>query len=201
MISIRRSPAFLLLIVLGGCNTPPSVHVKVNCLASIERVAVLDFADAPGADAGYSGRVVANLVAHECLSVEGWTLVEREHMREILVEIDFRSTDGIDPESAAKIGKILGADGIIFGEVAQYRIGSIPFVFFFALDQDVYKAEFSFHLVNVETSEVCVSARAARKSVVSFEQAIGNAASEIVRRIVLAQQDQLVAIREPGVGR
>lgn len=186
-----RCSAYSLIIVFSGCSTAPSVNLKVNCLKSIERVCVFDFSDAPGADAGYSGRVVANVIAQECLLIEGWTLVEREHMQKIIAEQDMHSAGMIDPASAAEIGKLLGADGIIIGEVVQYRIGSIPFIFFFALDKDVYRVEFSFHLVNVETGEVCVAARAARESVGSFDQAIGGVASEIFQRIATAQQDQI----------
>jgi len=175
-----------LFVLIAGCDSPPTVMVKTEQLARHRRIAVFPFTDAPGADAGHSGKVVANIVTSYALGVEGWTLVERGRIARIVNEQDLQATDLVNRETAVKVGKLLGADGVIVGAVAQYRIGSIPFLFLFTWDQDVYKVDYSFRLISVETSEVSLSAHASRSSTASFEQAISDGASKIFERVEIA---------------
>ena len=165
--------------LLAGCNTRPRVTVKREELAKLRRIAVLSFTDAPGADAGDSGKVVSSMIAGQALGVPGWTVVERQRIAQIVGEHDLQSMGITDPRTAVRIGKLVGADGVILGDVAQYRIGSIPFLFMFTFDQDLYKVGYNFRVVAVETGQVCVSAHVSRSSMVSFEQAISEGASQV----------------------
>lgn len=174
---------FCCLFCAIGCEAEPTVIIKRELLVKHRKIAVLPFTDAPGADAGYSGQVVANIIGSFALNVPGWTIVEREKISRILDEQDFQRTGLVDPKTAIKIGKLLGADGVVLGGVAQYRIGSIPFLFMFTFDQDVYKVDYSFRLVSVQTGEICISAHASRSSTTSFEQSISDGASKIFQRI------------------
>jgi len=155
-------------------------------LATHRRIAVLPFTDAPGADAGHSGKVVASIVAGFALDVPAWIVVERDQICRVIEEQDLSLTDLVDPTTAVDIGKLVGADGVIIGQVMQYRIGSIPFLFLFTLDMDQYKVEYSFRMVSVETGEWCVSARASHISTASFEQAIAEGTSKIFQKIKIA---------------
>lgn len=178
-----------LLISLGllaaglGCAQGPAVTLRAECAAGLHRIAVLDLTDAPGADAGHSGRVVAGILSSTALEVAGWSVIEREQLGRIIEEQDLQATDLIDPATAVRVGRIAGADGIIMGEVAQYRIGSIPFLFFFTWDQDTYKVDFTFRLISVATGEVCATARVAESSLESFQQAIATGASAAFQSI------------------
>lgn len=161
--------------------------MRPNEVGAIHRLAILDFTDAPAADAGHSGRVVAGVVATRALAVKGWSVVEREQLSKVLMEQDLQSTSIVDPATALRLGKIVGADGILVGEVAQYRIGSIPFFFLFTLDQDVYKVDFSFRLISVQTGEICLSAHVSNQNIASFERAV----SEGVERVFVEIERQL----------
>jgi hypothetical protein len=176
-----------------GCSQAPEITIRPELARGLRRIAVLDLVDAPGADAGHSGRVVAGVLSSTALNVNGWSVVERQQLSRIIEEQDLQKTDLVDPTTAVRVGRIAGADGVIIGEVAQYRIGSIPFLFFFTWDQDTYKVDFAFRLISVSTGEVCVSARVSRTSLESFERAISDGAIPIFERI-----DSCLAIREPA---
>ena len=157
--------------------------MKPELLAMQKCVAVLDFTDAPGADAGHSGKVVAGVISRHLLSFKQWKVIERGKIDQVLKEQDLQHSGRVDPQTAARIGRLLGADGVVIGEVAQYRIGSIPFLFLVTWDQDVYKVAYGFRLVNVETGEICLAASAARESTVSFEDAVSKSAFEVFTEV------------------
>lgn len=166
------------LFVCGCESQVPAVQIKGD-LRKVRRVAVLPFADAPGADAGHSGRVVSGLIVDAAMSVKGWTLVERERLAEVLREQGLSQSDLVNPDTAIRIGKITGADAVVFGQVGQYRIGSIPFLFMVTWDQDVYKVSYAIRMVSVETSEILMTARCSRESMTSFEHAASEGAAGI----------------------
>jgi len=184
---------YAFMSVASGCVNDPSLTMNAQVLGDLQRIAVLDFTDAPGADAGYSGTVVASIVGQHVLGMDRWKLVERGRLDRILAEQDLQNSDITDPSTAVRIGRIAGADGIIIGEVAQYRIGSIPFFFFFVLDQDLYKVDCTFRLVSVETGEICLSAHASGNSLVSFEDAIATGMTRLfdqIQKAILSSDSQ-----------
>ena len=171
----------------AGCVQPsPDFSFREehrDILVRMSRIAVYDFVDAPGADAGFSGQVIAGVVCSKALQVKGWKLVERSQLRRVLEEHDLQASELLDPATAAQVGGLTGADGIIVGEVAQYRIGSIPFFFLFTLDQDVYKVDFTLRIISVEQGEVCVSAQISGQSTDSFEDAVSDATTQVFTQI------------------
>jgi hypothetical protein len=184
----RQCYRLLLLLVMliptiSGCGSTADVTIGTEQLSQIRRIAVLDFLDAPGADAANSGRIVASIISKDALLVPSWRLFERQQIRHVISEQKLQNTPLVDHKTAAQIGKVIGAEGVIVGEVGQYRIGSIPFLFFFVFDQDVYKVDYSFRLVDVETAEVLVAAKASATSTVSFERAISKGAKVIFKEL------------------
>lgn len=177
--------------IFAGCSTTPSITIKEDCLSNIKRVAILDFTDAPGSDAGYSGRVISGALSRQVLGIQNWKLIERERISEVIKELEFQQTDYIDDATAVRLGKLLGADGVIGGSVSQYRIGSIPFLFFIALDKDVYKVGFNFRLIDVRSGEVCLSAGASSSSFVSLEDAASKASKKAFDIILTKVQPRL----------
>ena len=64
---------------------------------------------------GISDLLVTNLVKDGTYSV-----IERKALDKILKEQNFSNSDRADPNSAAKIGKLLGVDAIIVGSITQF---------------------------------------------------------------------------------
>ena len=117
------------------------------------------------------------------MNVSEWKLIERERISDVLEEQEFQGSGSVDAETAVRIGRILGADGVIVGTVAQYRIGSLPFIFMFVCDMDIYKVDYSFRLVDVQSSEICLAAQASAMSCKSFEDALKKTLDLILAKI------------------
>lgn len=170
---LLANAGMLFAIANVSCSQPRcEVNILPDLAVDLRRIGVLDLVDAPGADAGHSGRVVAGVISSRALGVAGWSVLERQQLTRVVQEQDLQATDLVDPATAVRVGELVGADGIIVGEVAQYRIGSIPFLFFVTWDQDVYKVDLSFRLIAVRTGEVCLTAHVSATSLESFERAI-----------------------------
>jgi len=119
--SLKRTAALaamsLLVLWSAGCEPQTSLRYSDKLLAA-RTMAVLPFQDAPGAHARGSGRIVVTGVIGQLYELPGIRVVERSRLATILKEKDFRGT--LDPTKASTIGKLAGADLVIFGDVTQY---------------------------------------------------------------------------------
>jgi len=159
---------------------PAAIEVDTRVVQRIQRVAVLPFGDAPGADAGRSGRVVAGAFCQAAMRRPGWQVLERQRIDTLLKEMKFQLSDLVDTQSAVEIGKFLGADAVVLGSVSQYEIGSIPFLFFLAFDKNVYRVGFNLRLVDVETAALGFTASIMKSGFTSLEDCSQKAANEVV---------------------
>jgi hypothetical protein len=120
-ISLKRTAALavmsLLVLWSAGCEPQTSLRYSGKLLAA-KTMAVLPFQDAPGAHAKGSGRVVVNGIIGQLYQLPDIRVVERSRLATILKEKDFRGM--LDPSRASTIGKLAGADLVIFGDVTQY---------------------------------------------------------------------------------
>ena len=157
------------LFFCNGCATPTEIDMRAEKVRGIARVAVLPFADAPGADAGRSGQVVANMIAGAAIRYTDWDIIEREKIGELIKEVDFQHVQMSDTSTALKVGKLLGVDSVIFGNVSQYQISSMPFPLFLLFDQNVYRVGFNMRIIDVESGQVSMTASVGKNSVVSLE--------------------------------
>ncbi len=132
----------LALIVLNGC-APANPYRVTNFFLDKEavvelraqRVAVLPFQNS---SSDYSaGLKVTDEFNLQLGKLRHFDLVERLRIEELYKEQDF-DPNRIDQETAVKIGKMLGAHGVILGNVIEYSKG---------------KVGISIRLVNVETGK------------------------------------------------
>ncbi len=93
-----------------------------------KRVAVLDFEygtvrsqaqAAFGTDVDV-GKGMTNLLVKYLVKDGTFSVIERSAMDKILAEQNFSNSDRANPNSAAKIGKLLGVDAIIVGVITQF---------------------------------------------------------------------------------
>jgi curli biogenesis system outer membrane secretion channel CsgG len=93
----------------------------VACAAD-KRIAVLDLAHSgPGVEPG-AGKIAADILEQKMVEDGRYNMIERTAVQKVLTEQDFANSDRVDPSTAAKIGKILGVDAIIYGAVAQCNV-------------------------------------------------------------------------------
>ncbi len=131
----RYISVFILLAVLTAC-TPvqiaPSVSMQKEILSSKNwNVAVLDFNyefEGEGNVSGTNyvsagkdgGRVVADLLSAELVRLDNVTLIERSQISKVLDEQALQQSGAIKTETAASVGKLVGADAVVMGELTDY---------------------------------------------------------------------------------
>src|SRR2546423_143369 len=66
------------------------------------------------------GKGITALLIKRLVQDGTFSVIEREKMDMILKEQNFSNSDRANPNSAAKIGKLLGVDAIIVGSITQF---------------------------------------------------------------------------------
>ena len=93
-----------------------------------KRVAVMDFDYATvrssvaalfGGDADV-GKGIADLLVTRLVTDGVYSVVERKALDKIIAEQNFSNSDRANPDTAAKIGRILGVEAIIVGSITQF---------------------------------------------------------------------------------
>src|SRR5580700_2854318 len=93
-----------------------------------KRVAIFDF-DYATVHAGVAGifgqdvdigKGISDLLVTYLVKDGSYSVIERKALDKILTEQNFSNSDRANPNSAAKIGKLLGVDAIIVGSITQF---------------------------------------------------------------------------------
>lgn len=81
----------------------------------------------PGGTACPSGDQVAEDLTTR-LFRNGLQIIERNNLNQVIKELQLSSTDMLDPNAAAKLGRLVGADGVVTGTLSvagtSYRINA-----------------------------------------------------------------------------
>lgn len=83
-------------------------------------IAVLDFQNtSPHHKWDFMRGTLADVVSARLASIAGFKVVERQRVREVLAELKLARTGAVDPTTAVQIGRLIGANIIVFGSVTQ----------------------------------------------------------------------------------
>lgn len=66
------------------------------------------------------GKGIADLLVDKLVESGVYSVIERKQLDKILAEQNFSNSDRADPNSAAKIGRILGVNAMIVGSITQF---------------------------------------------------------------------------------
>ena len=66
------------------------------------------------------GKGIADLLVDKLVNDGVYSVIERKALDKILAEQNFSNSDRADPNSAAKIGKVLGVEAIVIGSITQF---------------------------------------------------------------------------------
>ena len=66
------------------------------------------------------GKGIADLIVEKLVASGKYSVIERKALDKILSEQNFSNSDRADPNSAAKIGRVLGVDAIVMGSITQF---------------------------------------------------------------------------------
>lgn len=129
--------------------------------AAKKKIAVMPFAD--GANSGYSQGVCAyatNGLITELVKNKNYEVVERTRMQNILAEQGIGLSGAMDSTTAVKVGKLLGADYVVFGSVDDASIKSSGFMF---VNQQSAIVKLSMRIIDNATSAVLFSEKSSGK--------------------------------------
>jgi len=118
----------VVLATLAGLVPVASAQAAAPAGGRKKRVAVFDFDYATvhggvaaifGTDVDV-GKGISDLLVTDLVKDGSYSVIERKALDKILKEQNFSNSDRADPNSAAKIGKLLGVDAIIVGSITQF---------------------------------------------------------------------------------
>lgn len=133
-VNMRNLPVILLFVLslIGCAPTTPSLTMDRQAINSKKwNIAVLDLHyeyegkgmigitayESAGRD---GGRVVAGLLAAELATIPQFDVVERGMIEKVLAEQSLQMTGAVSSQSAVKLGRLVGANAIIVGEMTDY---------------------------------------------------------------------------------
>ncbi|MGN1058306.1 MAG: CsgG/HfaB family protein [Candidatus Avelusimicrobium sp.] len=112
---MKKLLALALLFCLYACGcTPKTVISQTYDFDHMKRIGVMSFANQWGAVQG-----VENLFA-KYLIASGFKVVERAQLESVLREHHISVSGYLSPETTREIGRILGVDVLLIGEVSSY---------------------------------------------------------------------------------
>lgn len=112
------------LTALSGCattaETVASVPPAVPQAANLQRVAVLGFSGIGANEV--SAAFESLLVSHQYDGKPFFVVVDRAQTQDLMSEFASALRGEIDPETAARFGKLIGAQGVHFGDITRNTI-------------------------------------------------------------------------------
>ncbi|MDQ2899447.1 MAG: curli production assembly protein CsgG [Acidobacteriota bacterium] len=109
------------ILILSGLSAAAQTQAK-------KRIAVLNF-DYATVQSDVSaifgtrqdvGKGIADLLVDKLVTDGQYSIIERKAIDKIMAEQNFSNSDRVDPNSAAKLGRILGVDAIVIGSITQF---------------------------------------------------------------------------------
>ena len=111
--------SILCACLFTGCAGPTITVKQGYDFGKIQRVAMINLKDYPKAPG--SGEMVSGIFEKYLLEA-GYQIVERDQVTKILQEQSLSLTGAIDSKTAKDVGKILGVDALIMGNVTSYSV-------------------------------------------------------------------------------
>jgi curli biogenesis system outer membrane secretion channel CsgG len=101
-------------VLLCAACTPKTYISKNYDFNKMQRIGVLAFSSPYDAFSGAENLFSQNLLRY------GYTVVERAQIEQVLGEHDLSSSSYLSPDMTRKIGRVLGVDVLLLGEVTSY---------------------------------------------------------------------------------
>ncbi|RMG67509.1 MAG: hypothetical protein D6715_04565 [Calditrichaeota bacterium] len=157
---MRKALAILLVFILSGLGSAQALK------GLKKRVAVIDFED----QAGYGhniGRGLADMLVTRLVKAGKFIVVERGELQRVLEEQSLGMSGLVTPQSAAKVGQLLGVELLVTGSVSEFgekntklggAIGKLGFGG--KVSKRKARAVVDIRLVNTSTGEIVMAEKA-----------------------------------------
>jgi 2-keto-3-deoxy-6-phosphogluconate aldolase len=175
--------AVALCLLAAGCVMSPQMMQQMQAmnenysispsfdLAQTWRVAALP----PASGVGGNVQNLYDVVGLELMKVRSVSLVDRSQVDRILQEQQFGYSGVVDPATAARLGKLMGAQAVAITSVTQLKHDD-----FFSDSPEQRDAQLFLKIISVETSEVLYYAQGQASSFNGPDDALHGALSVAV---------------------
>ncbi|MFN7996058.1 MAG: CsgG/HfaB family protein [Bryobacteraceae bacterium] len=115
-----RRIVFMLAVFGALASTAGAQHKKRIAVMNFDYATVQSYVSSIFGSNQDVGAGIADLLVDKLVSDGAYSVIERKALDKILAEQNFSNSDRADPNSAAKIGRILGVDAIVVGSITQF---------------------------------------------------------------------------------
>lgn len=199
---MRYALGFALSLCLSACSGLQPIPHEKRALAAVIPLSY------EGAEPEYSA-IAASLtdsLAGALLRTGRLRMLERNRVEELLKELHYSQIGAVDPSTAAKVGKQLGARLIVLGSVTSVSVrDEARSVKFAEKTNREAEVEVQARIVDVESGELVSSGRAVGKASTSEKHAFGATLGELaskpsmVQKAIIGLGDRLAAELAAGV--
>ena len=170
---------FVFGVVLIGI-VGPGVLGPAQAASTRPTVAVLYF-DYAGDDAELKvlSKGLASMLITDLSANEGFDVVERDRLQDIIAELELSRSDLVDPAKAVKVGRLVGAQRMVIGRYFEF----------------VGQLRFDVHMVDVETAVNVCGIGALGKRVDFFD-----IEADLADQLAVALLSDGVSCKEPRPG-
>ncbi len=114
--SVILSPSAVILNAVKNLSVVSIFILFLTCPAFSKNIAVIPFQNITGdKEKNWIGAGFSETLTTKLVKVSEITVLERENLSKILDEIKFQYTGAVDEKTAVKMGKLYGADVLVFG--------------------------------------------------------------------------------------
>ncbi|MBI4418699.1 MAG: hypothetical protein HY563_07970 [Ignavibacteriales bacterium] len=134
--------------------------VTTDTVAQLKkRIAVARFQDRSGSGWNHIGDGVSDMLVTALVKSGKFIVLERDEMEKIIQEQQFSNSSMVTPETAAKVGKLMGVELFVIGSVSEFGTkqsnvgGNVP-LFGGSISTKKARAAVDIRLVSVNTGEI-----------------------------------------------
>jgi curli biogenesis system outer membrane secretion channel CsgG len=147
---------FLSVVILIAC-------VALGADAQLKkRIAVARFEDKSGAGYANIGKGVADMLVTALVKSGKFSVIERQELEKVFAEQRLGNSGAVTPETAAKVGRVLGVELLVIGSITEFGISDRAIaggmkLFGAGLGTKSARAVVDLRLVNSSTGEIIVA--------------------------------------------
>ncbi len=109
-----------LILAAAVVSTAPAQQKKRVAVMNFDYATVRSYSAAIFGTDQDIGKGIADLIVEKLVQAGQYSVVERKQLDKIIAEQNFSNSDRADPNTAAKIARILGVDAIVMGSITQF---------------------------------------------------------------------------------
>lgn len=106
-------------------TSPPAAQApRITHKGPKLRVGIVDFVNKTSYGAGRLGTSASDILTTELFKTGAFILIERAQLKQVLGEQALAQTGAVNPETAAKAGKVLGLNALVTGSISQFGVST-----------------------------------------------------------------------------